>query len=421
MMKLLEKITVFPDYDVLISDSKSVSNKQLVHELEKRERRFPNKPFSILAISVKQPFDAVLDLLAATRLKKVVIPFLDEFDVSLKYATVVCEEGDCWHKEAELESELLTQFLKEDEAGLVLTTSGTTGTPKFVLHRFRLLLEKYLKLRTRLKTVLVFPLHHVSGLETFISVVSAGGTIFFPEDNRPETVLQTIGQHQVDFIACTPSYLKLLLLQPTGAQQLSSLQFINLGGEKTSKADLCNFKLRLPSVKFYQAFGTTETTNLRTYTNHEETFSLGQIGEDYSVRDGELFLRKPDSLVGFLDKPDSLEEWIPTGDKVELLQNGALAFEKRHTTLINVGGEKVNPEEVEEVLKNYAGVMDVHVFAERNNLLGQIVAADIFTSEILSKKAIRSFCREKLPEYKVPFKLYFKNSIETTDRLKRRN
>lgn len=421
-MELLRKIAAFPEYNVLVSDQGSISNKELPDEIEKRAAFFSKKAFSQMAISVENPFDVWLNLLAITQLKRTAIPYLEGQDganSALRFADANIQNGAIELQSPEQVSELHTQFLDEKEAGLILTTSGTTAKPKLVLHRFRVILEKYLKLRTRLTTVLIFPLHHVSGLETLISVISAGGTVIFPSNNRPETVLKTLANHSADFISCTPSYLKLLLLQPKAKEILNSLNFINLGGEKTSKADFESFQSCLPSLKLNQAFGTTETTNLRTQSGSDGTFSLGQEGEDYLIRDNKLFLRKPKSLVGFLDETSVVDEWLETGDVVTHTAKGDLVFEGRNSRLITVGGEKVSPEEVEEVLKSHDDVLDAHVFGEENALLGQVVVANVVARGMHEKKVLRAFCRKFLPEHKIPFQIHFKDSIETSSRLKK--
>jgi acyl-coenzyme A synthetase/AMP-(fatty) acid ligase len=139
----------------------------------------------------------------------------------------------------------------------------------------------------------VFSPEHISGIETVLSIIAPGGTIYFPENRDALTIAENISKNQVNLLACTPTFLKLIYLTHAfELYDLSSLQIINYGAERMDKQLLKTLQLKLSHTHFYQAFGTTETTNIRTYTLADtDYFKPGVEGQDYIIKDGQLFLK----------------------------------------------------------------------------------------------------------------------------------
>ena len=292
-------------------------------------------------------------------------------------------------------------------AGLVLSSSGSTGKSKEVLYDVSLLFAKYSRLRAKLKTKLVFPLFHLAGIETLISTLMPGGSIYHAEGIWPK---------EIDFISCTPSYLRFLLLEH-GARPFVHLRFINLGGERTRDEDIRLFKELLPKTKLLQAFGSTESGNLRTRTKEgTQYFKPGEEGADFEVIEGRLHVRKNDSVL--LVNGQTPGEWINTGDEVETNSDGFLRIVGRSEKGIFVGGEKVSADEVENCLLGHGEIRDARVYAEENVLLGQIVVAEYSSERALAREELIRFCRNSLREHELPMKFHWKERIELNSQLK---
>jgi long-chain acyl-CoA synthetase len=172
-----------------------------------------------------------------------------------------------------------------------------------------------------------------------------------------------------------------------------------------------------PNVKLLQTYGLSEMGVLRTRSRDSGSLWIKFSGEGFEIKivDGVLWVRTPSAMVGYLNAPDLFdsEGWLNTQDAVEV-DGDYLRILGRVSDLINVGGQKVYPAEVESVLLTMDNVRDVAVYGEKSPLTGQFVAArfNLIEPEPLDafKRRMRTFCRDKLPSYKVPAR------IELTER-----
>ena len=141
--------------------------------------------------------------------------------------------------------------------------------------------------------------------------------------------------------------------------------------------------------------------------------------QEYKIVEGELWLRSKTQILGYLNAPmDGFTEdgWFKTGDLVETAADGFLRIVGRSKEVINVGGQKVMPAEVESALLTAPGVEDCMVYGEANALTGQTVTADVVLGEprppLEAKKALRLFLRGKLDAYKIPTRI---NVVDRTN------
>jgi acyl-CoA synthetase (AMP-forming)/AMP-acid ligase II len=131
-------------------------------------------------------------------------------------------------------------------------------------------------------------------------------------------------------------------------------------------------------------------------------------------------------MLGYLNAPSPFNEdgWFNTKDKVEVREDGYMKILGRVTDLINVGGEKVYPVEVEGILLKFDGVKDVCVYAEKNPLVGNVVAAEISVDPVNNSKEfirqLRGFCVKNLEKYKIPVKFTLVEHELYSDRLKKK-
>jgi acyl-CoA synthetase (AMP-forming)/AMP-acid ligase II len=137
-----------------------------------------------------------------------------------------------------------------------------------------------------------------------------------------------------------------------------------------------------------------------------------------------LWVRTPTAMLGYLNAPDlfDAEGWLNTQDAVEV-DGPYLRILGRVSDLINVGGQKVYPAEVEAVLMQLPNVADVAVYGEKSPLTGQFVAArvNLIAPEPLDvlKKRLKAFCRERLPAYKIPVRVELTDELQFSARFKK--
>jgi acyl-coenzyme A synthetase/AMP-(fatty) acid ligase len=309
--------------------------------------------------------------------------------------------------------ELLTTVREREHPGLVFFTSGSTGEPKAALHDLVPLLEKFKVRRHSKRTVAFLLFDHIGGINTLLYVLSNGGCIITLEDRSPEATCAAIEEHRAQILPTSPTFLNLLLL--SGAHEghdLSSLELVTYGTEVMPESTLRRVHALFPDVRLLQTYGLTETGILRSKSRSSDSLWVRVGGEGFETRvvDGLLEIRAESAMLGYLnaESPFTEDGWLRTGDVVEV-DGEYIRFLGRDSDVINVGGEKVYPSEVEGVLQSLAGVIDVTVSGEPNPLTGQMVTARVhlFTGESLGefRKRLHAHCRERLPRFKVPQKV----------------
>jgi len=234
-------------------------------------------------------------------------------------------------------------------------------------------------------------------------------------DRSPEAVCEAIERHRVELLPTSPTFINLLLLSRAYERyDLSSLRVVTYGTEVMPESTLAAFRRRFPSVDLQQTYGLSEIGIMRTKSKSPDSLWMKVGGEGYETRivDGMLEVRARSAMRGYLNAPSPFTEdgWFRTGDAVET-DGEYIRILGRASELINVGGEKVYPAEVESVLQTMDGVADVAVTGEANPIMGQIVKARVrvVTGESLGEFRTRMyrFCRGKLAKYKIPQKVEF--------------
>ena len=184
-----------------------------------------------------------------------------------------------------------------------------------------------------------------------------------------------------------------------------------------------------PGVRLLQTFGTSET-GISTTTSESSTstfFRIEDAGVEYRVVDGELQLRTATQFVGYLNHAsDAVTEdgWFRTGDLVEENGNGYITIRGRATELINVGGEKVLPLELESVLMGSPLIADCLVYGRPNSITGQSVCVDVQPSGPMTRAEARrhvtEFLTGRVEPFKMPSKVGVVESLAVSERFKKR-
>jgi acyl-coenzyme A synthetase/AMP-(fatty) acid ligase len=311
--------------------------------------------------------------------------------------------------------------------GLVLFTSGSTGKPKGVVHDFGRLLQKFQKPRPAMRTLNFLLFDHWGGLNTLLHCLSNNSSVVLPENRTPEHICKLLEQHRVELLPASPTFLNLLLLSRAyEGRDLSSLRLITYGSEPMPSTTLAALRNVFPHVELRQTYGLIELGVLRAKSMSSDSLFVKVGGEGYDLRvvDGILQIKADAAMLGYLNAPSPFTEdgYFITGDRVE--QDGDyLRFLGRDSELINVGGQKVFPAEVEAVLLQCEVVGEAVVYGQPNPITGKIVCADIQLrgahEESEARRTIKKFCAHQLEPFKVPVKIRFVDGGLTSDRLKR--
>ena len=321
---------------------------------------------------------------------------------------------------------LFQQLKEQGSSGLILFSSGTSGAPKAMVQDFGKLLATYESRReSDLAMLALLGFDHIGGINTLLNTLSAGSLLAVPASRSPADVAATIARHRVAILPASPTFLNLLLTAGlTG--ELASLRVITYGTEPMPESLLARLKAAFPRVRFIQTFGTSETGITRTESPEPGSTFLRfeDPNLEWKVIDDELWLRSRTQIAGYLNASNerfTADGWFRTGDKVEQGPDGTLRILGRMGEMINVGGEKLMPAEVEAVVLGVAGVADCRVRGEPHPLTGQTVVVDVVSTQAdqeALRSGIRTACRERLARHKVPTRVTFVPSV-SGERLKK--
>jgi acyl-coenzyme A synthetase/AMP-(fatty) acid ligase len=202
-------------------------------------------------------------------------------------------------------------------------------------------------------------------------------------------------------------------------------RYVRLSGEIADQSVLDGLKAQFPNAAIGHAYASTEAGVGFEVTDGLEGFPAEFVGRDNPVEirvvEGSLHIRSARTAQGFIGGSESLGQdgWVDTGDLVER-RGGRYYFAGRRDGVINVGGLKINPEEVEAVINRHPGVALSRVSGRRNPITGAIVVADVVLDKGLAnddsgfRDALLAFCRENLPAFKVPAMIRFVEKLDLT-------
>jgi acyl-CoA synthetase (AMP-forming)/AMP-acid ligase II len=344
----------------------------------------------------------------------------------IEFSTDIAEIGVERRKQVPT-NECLAEFLSRGSAGLILFTSGSSGTPKGILLDFASVLEKFKASRPPVVAITFLMLDHFGGINTLFHILSNLGTIVTVKNRSVATISEAIQNHHVELLPTTPSFLNMFV--HSGAHthyDLGSLTTISFGTEVMPEATVERLRRIFPDVKLQQTYGLSELGVLRSKSRADGTlwFRIGGEGFQTKVVDGILWIKSEYAMVCYLNAPSPFDSdgWFNTQDRVEF-DGEYVKILGRTTDVINVGGQKVYPSEIENVIIGLENIEDVAVLGEANALLGNIVVAHIVLKlpedEANLRKRIRKSCAETLASYKVPSKVVIATSSLYTNRLKK--
>ena len=317
--------------------------------------------------------------------------------------------------------------------GLVIFSSGTTGASKGAVHDATRLLSKFEGPGKDFRTLAFLLFDHIAGVDTLLYCLSNASTIVCPAERTPEAICRLIAAEAVEVLPTAPSFLNLALL--SGAHRdhdLSSLKIVTYGAEMMPQALLERVAAALPQARLVQKYGTSEIGALRSRSEGSASRWIrigghgGGQGTEWRVVDGLLEVRTGTAMLGYLNAPSPFTDdgWYRTGDRVEV-KGDMVRFLGRDSDVINVGGQKVFPAEVEAEIARLDGVAEVAVSGSAHPILGAVVTARVrMTDPGAAPAAVRTAIRRglagRLEPYKIPQKIEVTDQPLVTDRFKQR-
>jgi acyl-coenzyme A synthetase/AMP-(fatty) acid ligase len=312
----------------------------------------------------------------------------------------------------------------------VMLTSGTTGRPKLFAHTLEGLTGAIKGQHAGADVVwgTFYDIRRYGGLQIFLRAVLGNGSfvISSPGESAAE-YLGRLAAHGVTHLSGTPSHWRRALMSP--AARAITPRYVRLSGEIADQAILNALRSFYPQASIGHAYASTEAGVGFEVSDGLEGFPAAQLASmadvEMKVEDGSLRIRSKRTATGRLGEEGEpladAEGFVDTGDMVEL-RGDRYYFLGRRSGMINIGGLKVYPEEVETAINRHAAVRMSVVRAVKNPITGSLVAADVVlkaeagdatlnrTADI--RREILTICHDMLPAHKVPAIIRFVPSLQ---------
>src|SRR5467141_1925710 len=307
----------------------------------------------------------------------------------------------------------------------ILLTSGTTGRPKMVVHTLASLVGAITGGGTPAAPVVwttFYDIRRYGGLQIFLRALLGGGSMVLSSAGESTgDFLIRAGAQGVTHISGTPSHWRRALMSPS-AHQITP-RYVRLSGEIADQAILDHLRACYPDARIAHAFASTEAGVAFDVGDGRAGFPASLIGPqsggiELRVENGSLRIRSTRTATRYLgDQAEALRDadgFVDTADMLER-RGDRYYFVGRRGGIINVGGLKVHPEEVEAVINAHPRVRMSLVRARKNPFTGAVVVADVLLNDQAEaderghevEQEILQLCRDTLPEHKVPALIRF--------------
>src|SRR3989344_4716047 len=335
----------------------------------------------------------------------------------------------------------LHKYLTSDTAA-ILYSSGTTGEQKGVKLSASNIYNniKYTSALTGMtpedKIICFLPLTHCFGLNFILGAcLYTGATLVLHEKFDLKQVLESLVRNKVTMFFAVPAIYNMMLKQKVDPFYFASVRYFFYAADALSPDSILAWEKEY-GRKIYTGWGLTETSPFAT-SNHESVYKLGSVGKpipgvevkiinpDPKHSYGEVCVRGHNVMKGYLNKPEETAKavdkdgWFHTGDIGYIDQDEYLFIVDRLKDMINVGGEKAWPAEIEKIILQHPGVAEVGVVGIIHETLGEVPKAFVVAKDqILTKKKLHEFLKPAHGEPKL-MKHEFPREIEFIDKLPR--
>ena len=319
----------------------------------------------------------------------------------------------------------------EEETPIIVLTTGTTGVPKGAVYLWSQLINQVniSKKLINSKWLLAYNLNHFAGIQVFLTTLCNASTLIIATNWSGDYLVDLILSKKPEYISATPTFWRMIL--PLLKKKVEILKFvkqITMGGEAITSNILELSKQLFPNANITQIYAITEVGPVFSTKDGKIGFPYEFITkpEKYKLKsrlkiiEGELYVKSNVQMKGYYKQKSTFTDdgWYPTGDLVKI-DNDRVLFLGRKNETINVGGVKVHPIEVEEIILKVQGVKLVKVYGKKNPITGKIVAADIIIDDRFNPEEVKSEilnnCKKYLSRYKIPRIINIKNDIDISN------
>jgi acyl-coenzyme A synthetase/AMP-(fatty) acid ligase len=443
MSWLIDNFNHLDDKIAIIHKSTTYTYKELFNNIEKVKKEvIKNKinPGEAVSIIDDYSFDSISLLLALYQNKNIIVPITSKIEVevnnkikeSFSTKSILLYENKIKVNNHEINElhQMITTLQNRNCSGLIFFSSGSTGNPKAMIHNFDNLVDHYKNKKQRsINMILFLMFDHIGGLNTLLNILSTGATMIIPENRNADDICRLIQDYKIKILPSSPTFLNLILMNNSyDKYDLTSLRMITYGTETMPESLLKRLRKIFSKVKFLQTFGTSETgiANTSSKSSNSTFMKIDDINLEYKIVENELWLKSKTQVLGYLNSSMNSftdDGWFKTGDLVEEADDGYIKIIGRNKEVINVGGEKVLPSEIESIILSILEIQDVLVYGEKNIITGQTVVCDVVIKNKIEsgqiKKIIRKYCRDKLAIYKIPTKVNIVTETNFGERFKK--
>ncbi len=375
------------------------------------------KPHEACVVRTSQSIDYLVQYFACHKAEVVIVPV--EHDLP----------DDKLHKI----EERVADIVFPDEASDILFTTGTTGDPKGVVLSHKALLADAENLtrahgfHANLTFVINGPLNHFGSHSKVLPVVLNGGSLYLMEGMKSLEDFFVSLDKTTGLVATFLVPASIRMLMQFSADRLRSyasrFEFVETGAAPISQADMQRLAEILPNSRLFNTYAGSEMGVICTYNFNDGHAYQGCVGPTFplssvSLRDGVVVCASQGAMMGYLGQP--LVETVPeieTSDLGRMDEEGRLFLIGRANDIINVGGLKVSPVEVEEVASAVIdGLKDCICIAQSHPVMGSVPKLLVVMQEgiVLDKRAVAKLMRSRLESYKVPVNIEIVDHVERT-------
>ena len=330
-----------------------------------------------------------------------------------------------------------------NEFAYLIYTSGTTSEPKGVIVSHSMIefttknIVNVLGYSDKDIDLLPLPLNHSFGLGCLHTALFAGTTLVLLKNaSNLEQILTSLKKYKITTLAAIPATLtKLLNFDNKKIEEyFSEIRLIITNSTSIPKKTVIQFKEILRKGNLATYYGLTEASRstfmIFDKDNHREE-SVGKCPPNVEIKIvnkdknnlkvGDIFIRGENVIKKYWNNIESdkniFEGWLKTGDTGYFDDEGYLFLKGRSDEIINVGGEKVTPDEIEQIIRNIPGIEDVAAFGIEHQIFGQTIKLNVIKSKNseIDKMQILSYCIKNLEKFKIPSKIDFVESIPKTE------
>jgi acyl-coenzyme A synthetase/AMP-(fatty) acid ligase len=305
----------------------------------------------------------------------------------------------------------------------LLATSGTTGTPKLIGHTLASITRSVKRDSVKGSDFvwgLLYDPSRFAGLQVVLQALLSGSLLIASDSREFDSQLEALVQHGVNALSATPSLWRKMLMDKRVIA--CPLRQITLGGEIADQQILDALCRSFPTARIIHIYASTEAGTVFSVHDRRAGFPSAWLqGENFPIPlrigdDGHLFIKPPKLPEGLeIARRLDVEGYLDTEDMVRV-EGDRVLFSGRASGAINVGGNKVIPESVEQRIRNVDGVLDVRVSGKKSSITGQLVAAEIIArpgvDAVLLRKEIMSHCKAYLEKWQIPGVISFVDELK---------